>query len=74
MPNDLREETVSEMRDRARKNARDAGWGHLHRAVVEAENADLIDDPAYWPNDDEDERAKAIMAWVNAVLAYTRKG
>jgi len=76
MPNDLGEETVGEMRDRARKNAEFAGYGELYRLICNANITDLIDDPAYWPPFGDGAgsggiRAAAISKWVKLAHAYT---
>ena len=71
MPNDLGEETVGEMRERARKNAERAGYGEIYRLVCNAEILDLMDDPAYWPPFKTGaRRALAISNWVKEARAY----
>ena len=74
MPNWL-EETVGEMRDRAREAAESAGHGELYRRVCEADLPDLIDGPAYWPPcglgvGSGGVRAVAISNWVKEARAY----
>ena len=72
MPNDLGEMTVGEMRDKAWSAARDAGYSALYIAVCQAEDTDLMDDPAYWP-DSQPERAKAVREWAGAAKEMLRE-